>query len=220
MFFNESITKLITQITLIIALSTQIVLGCDCDLYYPSEMSIEKYADFDVIFIGSINQGSYINMDISNGETKVKVLRTFKGKLSKTETVNFDYFGAWGTRKGEKLLIFAKYDKKGNLYTNECAGSSKIYDRRIVFKMSESDKLYKEIAQITQKNVKFLNELSKLENGYVKFYFNNGKIMAEGEWENGFPIKSWKHYNQEGILKTEVTYNQKGKNNNSSKRYR
>lgn len=181
-----------------------------CDLYHYFEATIEKIAEYDVIFIGSINKGSYIKSEISNGEVKVKVAKVFKGRLQKYETIDFSYFGAWGTRKGEKYLIFAKYGQNGKLYTNECAGSSKIHNKRIKLKMNSSDSLYNRIATETKKNINFLNSLSKQENGYVKFYFSNGQIMSEGEWKNGYPINKWKHYDKSGKLRSEGFYDFQG----------
>lgn len=182
-----------------------------CDLDYYFEATIRKFADFDAVFIGSISQGSFIKSEISNGNVNVKVLKTFKGNLQKTEIVNFNYFGAWAARKGEKYLIFADFNKNGNLYTNECAGSSIIDQSILKISGYKRDTIYRQAAKITKQNILFLNNLLTINEDYSKFYFSNGQIMAEGKWKNGFPVGLWKHYNKAGELKSEGTYNTQGK---------
>ena len=44
------------------------------------------------------------------------------------------------------------------------------------------------------------------EQGKHKYYFLNGKIKMEGEFSIGKRHNTWKFYNEDGILRTSITY--------------
>ena len=52
-------------------------------------------------------------------------------------------------------------------------------------------------------NVKIFSQDTLQKDGFVKFYYPNGKISSEGTLKNGKPEGYWKSYNPDGTVKSE-----------------
>ena len=48
------------------------------------------------------------------------------------------------------------------------------------------------------KNLKFIAEMKKYENGQAKLYHSNGNIRAEGKYNRGVPTGRWTYYGESG----------------------
>lgn len=55
----------------------------------------------------------------------------------------------------------------------------------------------------------YFNEEGKI-NGQVKYYYENGRIRSQDEFENGNQIGRWENYNTDGELTEYEFYNQEG----------
>ena len=52
-------------------------------------------------------------------------------------------------------------------------------------------------------NLGLFGQKDQLQNGYVKFFYPNGRISSEGTMVNGKPDKYWKTYYVNGVIKSE-----------------
>lgn len=183
-----------TLIIFIFVLLRQLNLSADCRIEYYTLTELLQYKHNLTIFKCKIISTTIdSNQNISStalisevylGKTSDKYVTLNTG--SKGSSLGHSFF-----KNGSEILVYTtgngKIFKCGvcDIYTKEYLGSSKNLNE--IFIIKEFAKIYK----------------TKMT-GIVSFYSENSIELATGEFHKGKPVNTWKHYNENGVLKIEL----------------
>lgn len=151
------------KLLLISILFVSEIFSCDCPPI--SKIDLERIKSYDVIFVGKVD--SVVNSEKEGmGKAYFLIDTLFKGTTAKTIVINFDCVSScmMSFEKGEKWLIYAKYEKFDYAVAHFCEHSRKS------FLKNEDDTYYALIAgQSFKEEIAFL--LKQL--GVKEFVKNN-----------------------------------------------
>ncbi|MBP8034420.1 MAG: hypothetical protein KAZ71_07460 [Bacteroidia bacterium] len=131
----------------------------------------------------------YSSMGGIDGTAIAEIIRVYFGKVD-TNIVTLKT-GSFLT-VGKSYIIYSGIDDKV-LY---CGGGC---DNRTHLLTGSKDEI-NELKIIEQ----FSNIYKKKKSGKFSFYSTTNKLLAEGNFKKGVPIKIWKHYHTNGNLKSEL----------------